>query len=62
MGFGADLPKAEGGGEEGEPSPMVVDEGEEAEGGVIESECIERGMEGVHGVDLVSGGARRVSI
>lgn len=49
MGSSADLPQAEGGGEEGEPGPEVVDEGEEAEAGAVENESFERGIDGVHG-------------
>lgn len=35
MGFGTDLPEAEGGGEEGEASPEVVGKGGEAKGGIV---------------------------
>lgn len=49
MRFGANLPDAEGGGEKGEASPEIVEEGGESEGGVIESEGFEGRIDGVHG-------------
>lgn len=64
MRLGPNLPEAEGGGEEGDPGPQVVDQGGEAEAGVVESESFERGIDDVHGGEVdrsASDGGRRGS-